>query len=665
MKRPCRSTHSLSLLLPLPPTMSVGTDDTLSMGSLALKAALLVERHAALEEQLTQIAQDLPKVGRRENAELPIAKLPQDLLSKIFALLHSTQTLDSEPPLARPNGSPIKEGDGLDFRAAGTTRRAEVVVSHVSHHWRIVSLQIPTLWSVFWCDKPQTCKALAAEIDRVKTYLSRSALAQDLELYFDFTMITCQPESAVAWQNYRTLASELLNSTVSHSHRWRNLTIIANDSSRRVSLAPFRKAASCVSAPRLERLVVCVGLSYYHQNQGGKIVKEGWEGQVLLLRDWHDGGPCPRLKYLKVDGAGLKHCRPPNHCLTHLFLESGPSSAPPDNGVATTGVFKIDWTVFLSSEILRLPHLEALSLHEDVLDRQSFPLLGRWVQRVKNETLKEFFIELLRLKHLRIGSSYRLYSAPEPRRHEGSFLLFFLRFVSAPLLESLTVCGHLIDSNPWEDSWASLVQSTLASNYEVEKYPTRECFESLKILTLSDVCIASADATKAPFAHLVHRTSCARLVTILQQRPVHDSRNVKSALTIVQERPVWIESPWPEAVDISVGMALPSLSPSDLSQSQSVLEGYRWWCNRVATQWHNVVVFRIPPTWFDVWFSNVQMEEEPWRGNLEGDRVPRGRPIRIAPIEDTASRFWPPDAGSSAFNTLSSELFSPFKADTS
>ncbi|KAJ3509955.1 hypothetical protein NMY22_g16125 [Coprinellus aureogranulatus] len=300
--------------------------DRLNPTLLQLKASTLIERQASLKGRLNMVSRQRADAGRRRNGDLPISKLPQELLSRIFILLHSSQTLDgslfSETKRCTQSNLRIRKD-------RCTTGRVEVTISQVCHHWREVCLRLPALWSVFWCDKPPSCAALVRESQRLKDYLSRSA-QEDLELYFNLTMAVAHPESAVERENFRIVSLELLDLAVPHAHRWRNFSIVANDSSRRLSLTRFRKAISCISTPRLERFVVCVGSSYYHSNQG---TKGGWENQVFLLQGGVDGTPCPRLRYLKLDGGGLRQCRPPIHSLAHLSLEYGPPRAP-DDGVA-------------------------------------------------------------------------------------------------------------------------------------------------------------------------------------------------------------------------------------------------------------------------------------------------------------------------------------------
>ena len=685
------------------------------LASLKAKELSLSAQHAALERRLAKISQDLAAAQRKgavlHNERSPISRLPDGILSNIFNFLHSTQLLEVEGRYWQIDRMPV---------------RAEVNISHVCHRWRVTSLQTPALWGAFWCDKSSHCANIVAASRQLKEYLVRSAPDQDLELYFDFSETNLQPESAATRDRYRVLASELLALTVPHIRRWKNMTIIANDSTRRVSLSSFQRAISCLSAPRLERLTVCVGTSYYSHDKY-IVERDGWEDQVLLRRGENDETPCPRLRYLKLDGGGLRYCRPPIQTLTHLLLESEPSSAPPDDDRAQAYKLHIDWSIILSSDILRLPHLESLSLHESILNPHTFPYDGKDIQRLKNDTLKDLFIEALLLKHLRIGGSFRGRYRSDFHTGNGNFLLFLLRFIAAPALESLTVCGYLIDSNPWSDSWASLEEKKGWDGEAFPIYAVQDRFESLKTVVLSDVFVGPSAQRRAPFAHLMRRTSTAQSITISQRWP--DDGPVDFSVEFVQdivfERPTWIRTFWPRATDISIN--LPAMSEYPERAHEGVLEYVRW-CYHIANNWNDVEVVRIPALWLDAWRARLdrpaQMCKEilggdyyVWEAWIEGDDLAGcdsdggryqgncyernhaevgvgeeeqalpyqrytpspgqssgngrrgqksgGRPVRVEPMDEVVSRFWPPGGGGTWFNTLRSEQFNPFDVDIS
>lgn len=503
------------------------------------------------------------------------------------------------------------------------------------------------------------------------------------------------------------------------------MTIIANDSTRRVSLSSFQRAISCLSAPRLERLTVCVGTSYYSLDKF-IVERDGWEDQVLLLRNGNDETPCPRLKYLKLDGEGLRYCRPPIQTLTHLLLEGGPSIAPPDDDRAQAYKLQIDWSVLLSSEILRLPHLESLSLHESILNPHTFPHDGKDIQRLKNDVLKDLFIEALALKHLRIGGLFRGRFPHGSSTSDGDFLLFLLRFIAAPVLESLTVCGYLIDSNPWNDAWASLQEKKGWGGEPAPIYAVQDRFESLKTLVLSDVFVGSSALRRAPFAHLMRRTSTAQTITVSQRWPDNGpiDLSVEFAQNVIFERPAWIRTFWPRATDISIN--LPAMSEYPESAHECVLDYVRW-CYHIANNWNDVEVVRIPALWLDAWRVRLDLPAhmckeilggdyyiwEAWiegkdlagcdscevyqgncyeRNNAEAgveeeeyvlpyqrytpspgqssgkgrrSRNSGGRPVRVEPMGEVVSRFWPLGGRGTRFNTLRSEQFNPFEVDIS
>ncbi|KAJ3502753.1 hypothetical protein NMY22_g18481 [Coprinellus aureogranulatus] len=656
---------------------------------LQLRASALAQRQEALRQRLDEIFRQRAKCALGRNSDQAIAKLPQDVLSRVFVLVHSLQTLDTTSfPISRSKAS---KAQGDDHRRAQTTIwRAEVAISHVCHLWRDASLRLPNLWNVYWCDKPPSSTALIAEIKRLKTYLSRSA-PEDLELYFDFTMPIHHPESALTRESFRILLSDLLDLIVPHARRWRNLTIVANDSSRRISLTRFQRAIACVSAPRLERLVVCVGLPYYLTYL--RLMCTGWENRIFLLKEMNDESPCPRLQYLKLDHGGLRHCNPPSNSLVHLVLESGPSSVPTDDGSARIRTCKIDWPSLLSSELLRLPQLQSLSLHEDVLNSFTFPTFKATPEdEDKSDRTTDYSMELSTLKHLRIGSSFReSYSTGFVRINRLTFFNFFLRFISAPLLESLTVCGSFMDSSSWDPLWMS-------------QAATQPWFDALTSITLSDIYIGSKDSQKSPFSYFAQRTCTATSLRICQQWPNPDPANMVPVLDVVREKLRWTRGLWPQATDIAITMPV---------SSQGSLEDYILLSKQVIKR-GNISVLRIPPIWFDAWSARVQMHDSPceeilggdnyvwWKwldegvphgsdgnsaggtplGELKDRKGSRGSPVdaelphkgpqakghrllRIEPMKEDTVKFWPPDGGVSASNTLSSEQFAPFREDIS
>ncbi|TEB18177.1 hypothetical protein FA13DRAFT_1746385 [Coprinellus micaceus] len=433
------------------------------LASLKAKEASLAAQHAALERRLAKISQDLATARR---------KRCHGILLSIFMSLHSAQLLEVEGRYWQIDRVPV---------------RVEVVLSHT-----------PALWGTFWCDKASHCANLVAASQQLKEYLARSGPDQDLELYFDFSETNLQPEPVATRYRYRVLASELLALT--------NMTIIAKRLNPEGILILISKGDILPVGPQV-----------------GTPHRMRWD-IVLFSRQIHCGegwmGGSGSAKVPQARWRGPEVLPSPIQTLTHLLLEGGPSIAPPDDDRAQAYKLQIDWSVLLSSEILRLPHLESLSLHESILNPHTFPHDGKDIQRLKNDVLKDLFIEALALKHLRIGGLFRGRFPHGSSTSDGDFLLFLLRFIAAPVLESLT------EKKGWGGEPAPI-------------YAVQDRFESLKTLVLSDVFVGSSALRRAPFAHLMRRTSTAQTITVSQRWPDNGpiDLSVEFAQNVIFERP--------------------------------------------------------------------------------------------------------------------------------
>ncbi|KAF5325837.1 hypothetical protein D9611_000629 [Ephemerocybe angulata] len=89
------------------------------------------ESQQALELEIAKLEQDLASLKRRRNALSAISQLPTELMHRIFHL-----------SIRYPD-----EARGRDWTPLLNLEYTRRSVSHVSHNWRTIALEWPTLWS--------------------------------------------------------------------------------------------------------------------------------------------------------------------------------------------------------------------------------------------------------------------------------------------------------------------------------------------------------------------------------------------------------------------------------------------------------------------------------------------------------------------------------------
>ncbi|KAJ2936664.1 hypothetical protein H1R20_g433, partial [Candolleomyces eurysporus] len=276
----------------------------------------------------------------------------------------------------------------------------EILISHVCSLWRNTALAVPQLWTKYRCVKPSP-ERFAVEYERLQTYLTRSGTDTDLDLVFDFVDIpvTVKDPSAM----------DMLNLVVPNLYRLRRFVLLSDGVN---FVIPLHRALTGVSAPRLEHFEVLTGK--YHD-----IMEEGYDGQPHWDPKILTEGP-PNIKFLKLDSPALGKFRPPFNNLVHFSLEAG---------IPRLKLFLL-WVCL--EQVLSLPFIETFSLWDAVIAN---PNPGHLLRRIKAD----------RLKHVRFGCS--------PTRLQMIFsqwpcypLFFFLHYVSAPLLETITISSVTLDT---------------------------------------------------------------------------------------------------------------------------------------------------------------------------------------------------------------------------
>jgi hypothetical protein len=461
----------------------------------------------------------------------------------------------------------------------------------------------------------------------------------------------------------------MLTVAVEHAERWRQITILANDARRRVPVTPLK---ADIWAPRLERMVICTG----EPPRFGRLTAQddGWNPQVLLLDKGDVRGPCPALRYLKLDRAGLLSCRPCLGRLTHLVLEYG--SVKSHSGGSE---FVIEWPALIHSSLLRSPHLESLSLCEKILCSNTFPA---------SPNDPTYYLDFPALKHLRLGSSFKREAWDGM---ESKLFWFLLRYIAASHLETLEISSFILGKSPWSaanDMWPDPAFTELAYSCK-----DTSIFSSLQSLTVSDIKIYNDRTSQLGFL-LMERMSRNAHTLILSDYQSSFISLLSQDYPFNKEGGFSGDVLWPDALDISINFEIYG------RDSNHCLEEYASWCMEITNRWENVQVLRLPPIWIDMWLSRlkkpINVLEPPFRRSNfvwedgqqkteEGDMIGgeedtddegegpwalatydasiRGHPVRIIPLKEVIPRCWPPGSRSTPFNTLDSEQFEPFNVE--
>lgn len=610
-----------------------------------LTAFDLAERQKSLRKELAAVTLELQNAKQAmaaiHNDTLPATSgLPAEIMTQIFTALHESQSL------VRNSGSDKRlkvlsesnpEVQVMPPIICCTWPRGEVVVSQVCSHWRQLALGLPSLWSLFWT-RPErtTCEGIMTETKRLREYLRRSK-GLGLELYLEFQPPAHLPTDSDT--RYWKLIEEMVATIMPYAYRWKCFTFSAVNHDRRMSdiLLPTQKRLARASAPKLEKFVVRTSPSVHTRCRIAE--GTGWTAQVLLP----DAQFNTLLRHLRLDRAGLTFCRPSLQGIAHLVLEYG--ARADDIAVPT---FEMDWIVFIN-EILRSPHLESLSLCDNLLRTTTFPG-SPWSWNL-------YHVKMEKIKHLRLGRQFN-------RSERHCALYFLLRYITAPLLESLTIAGYAMEESPWglaEDAdwlegWDTIVG--------IQPW---DVFPSLKSLYIIDVTLTlksspSSQAAGVAFVRLALITSSVtNLVVDASLKPLFDGRDCYGWMTIREF--------WPQLQDVTFNFV------AELPWQST----YSTWI--AFGSWRKIRVLRIPASEIPSWFHRTAVVRRVRGGcGMKGEEdtvMSKGSLLLegydyellcygliLKPIEEVLPMYWPPDSNITVRNTLEFEAPAlPFHSD--
>lgn len=239
---------------------------SLEVDSVATKISDLELRREQLVHELSEI--DLQLHGERAkyntllNGQASVSKIPFELLSNIFLLCQA-----AGPP--KPYYS------------------FAVAASHVTRHWRTVSLSTPLLWN----DIRINMRSLLA-LKRLEAHLIRSD-----DCFLDIFVYTPMRDI----EPIMTLIS-------SHSKRWRRLSLITdNDHISTIQTCLFGSPT-----PLLEHLSLQIGIPDEHHSPRFK-----YPGNCPKL--FVEGAPS--LKFVRLGGLALGNLAPPPESISTLDLD--------------------------------------------------------------------------------------------------------------------------------------------------------------------------------------------------------------------------------------------------------------------------------------------------------------------------------------------------------
>lgn len=217
-----------------------------------------------------------------KNRHTSISVLPNEILVSIFEMGHNMHFIKSQ------------ETDEMLY---------SVRLSHVSSHWRKVSIQTPTLWTT-WSTFPYRSMPFFQ-------MLRQRAQFASLDIHL------CDLDSRKS-RSHPARASGILDLALPFIQRWRSLSIVG---SSHHSIHKVLDLLRDASAPCLEELSIRLNADVDEDDEDLSII-----GDVHDFRIFNDAG---HLSSLQLWGISLHSCQPPLTALTHLNLTDGvPLSYP-------------------------------------------------------------------------------------------------------------------------------------------------------------------------------------------------------------------------------------------------------------------------------------------------------------------------------------------------
>jgi hypothetical protein len=369
--------------------MRIAPESTTVLAELQTEIEQLRSTKNCLLRQVAEVEAALRRAeiryGKLINQNTPISSIPNEILSMIFkigqAIFRSNlqDDDDSEPEEHEP---PF-----------------EVLVSHVSTHWRDVAINTHLLWRFIDISPGRSMAGVAS-------YIARSN-GCPLDVRLDLSQSVWNPKG---------VATEVLDMIISHLGRWHRFSV---QSDREGADNPMLARLSDLSAPLLQHLSLCVDDLEHPDSTSDD-----------NLRPQIFSGGAPNLSFVRLRGLGMHFFRPPLVAVTTLHLDQ-------------TKTLPIRYTLF--RELLTAsPFLTNLSIYGDIIGSDS------WT------SIESSAIEMPALRSLRIcGLSGFVYcgillgiTAPrleslvlkDVQEHDLDLFWTSSQMSKFPLLHSLTFC---------------------------------------------------------------------------------------------------------------------------------------------------------------------------------------------------------------------------------
>ncbi|KDR82592.1 hypothetical protein GALMADRAFT_1347475 [Galerina marginata CBS 339.88] len=207
-----------------------------------------------------------------------IHSLPIELLSAIFILGFAFEDPYADSPFLLKPDQEYKPIPSSNF---------EVVVSHVSHHWRQVALSTQSLWTTFHFRNP-------THLSRAKAYLARCSTSTTSLL--DVLVDTVSVENHVPGVTlYKDELYSIFQVIIPHIRRWRTFHLKVSDNECKGVARLF--LGTCGGAQNLETLQL-YHFEDYRTSQG--LYLATYRPPVVIF-----GNNLPRLKNISLIGVNL------------------------------------------------------------------------------------------------------------------------------------------------------------------------------------------------------------------------------------------------------------------------------------------------------------------------------------------------------------------------
>ncbi|RXW21041.1 hypothetical protein EST38_g4803 [Candolleomyces aberdarensis] len=467
----------------------------------------------------------------------------------------------------------------------------EIVISHVCSLWRDTALATPELWTKYRCVKPSP-QQFAMEYERLQTYLTRSGTDTDLDLVFDFVdvPVTVKDPSVM----------DMLNLVVPNLYRLRRFVLLSDGVNY---VTPFHQALTGASAPRLEHFEVLTG-QYHNINEEGYDGQPHWDPKILT-----EGSP--NIKFLKLDSPAMGRFRPPFNNLVHFSLEAG---------IPRLRLLLL-WVCL--EQVLSLPFIETFSLWDVVIAN---PNPGHLLRRIKAK----------HLKHVRFGRR-----PPSLHIRFGRWpcypLFFFLHYVSAPLLETITISSVTL-STPHTPAFP-LVPGEADLSY---------IFPNLKSLFLNNIMSSDPAQDQVAESRTIKRLLSATATIALLCISTTVEMPGDGVLKALQVDPdLQRFQSWPQLRELTLSI------PDQAASTDLIQFCMDYWSQLSIIRLPSLALDFVPTSWkVPVEESAHKRDPKPrsfwadfknrFRSPGASGKGPNGKQVCIEEIQDVFPMYWPP-----------------------